>query len=163
LKRDSVKQVSEIVSQFVTTYKGKPWYGSSITKILSDVTEKVALWKPTENAHSIAQLVWHMTYWRQALIKKLEGDLDYKASMESEDNWISPEKIRSVGWKNILEQLQESQEKIVKLLKKQDDSLLEKPYYKAVIYHEIITGILQHDIYHLGQIAYVKSIYKLDA
>jgi uncharacterized damage-inducible protein DinB len=38
-----------------------------------------------------------------------------------------------------------------------------KPYYKAVTYREIITGILQHDIYHLGQIAYVKSIYKLDA
>ncbi len=158
-----MKQVSEITNQFETTYEGKPWYGSSITKILSDVTEKVALWKPTENAHSIAQLVWHMTYWRQALIKKLEADLEYKASMESEDNWSSPEKIRSVGWNTILEQFHESQQKLVDLLKKQDDSLLEKTYYKEVTYREIITGILQHDIYHLGQIAYVKSIYKLDA
>ncbi len=160
MKRDSVKQVSEIVSQFVTTYEGKPWYGSSITKILNDVTERVALWQPTENAHAIAQLVWHMTYWRQALIKKLEGDLDYKSSMESEDNWSRPEKISSLGWSKILEQFQESQEKVVELLKEQDDSFLEKPYYKAVTYREIITGILQHDIYHLGQIAYIKSIYK---
>jgi len=101
-----------------------------------------------------------MTYWRQALIKKLEGDLDYKASMESEDNWSRPEKISSLGWSKILEQFQESQEKVVELLKQQDNSFLEKLYYKAVTYREILTGILQHDIYHLGQIAYIKSIYK---
>ncbi|MDZ7646902.1 MAG: DinB family protein [Cytophagales bacterium] len=151
------------MNQFETTYEGKPWFGSSITKILSDVTEHMALWQPTENAHSIAQLVWHMTYWRQPLIKNLEGDLAYKSSMESQDNWSTPEKIRVVGWKNILKQFQESQERLVALLKIQDDSVLEKSYYKAGTYREIITGILQHDIYHLGQIAYIKSIYELDA
>ncbi|MBK7650820.1 MAG: DinB family protein [Flammeovirgaceae bacterium] len=72
--------------------------------------------------------------------------------------YSAKDKIR--GLENILEQFQESQQKVVELLKKQDDAFLEKPYYKAVTYREIITGILQHDIYHLGQIAYIKSIYK---
>jgi len=155
-----MKQVTELANQFAVNYEGEPWYGSSFTKILSDVTEEVALWQPTEQAHSIAQLVWHMTYWRQGLIKKLEGDLSYKSSMKSEDNWSTSEKIQSVGWKKILEQFQQSQEKIVRLLKEQDDSFLEELYLKAVTYRELIAGILQHDIYHLGQIAYIKSIYK---
>lgn len=155
-----MKQVTEIANQFATTYEGEPWYGSSISKILSDVTETVALWKPTEDSHSIAQLVWHITYWRQTLIKRLEGDLTYKSSMESEDNWSSHAKIKSVGWKKVVENFQESQRKLVSLLKEQDDSFLEKHYFKKVTYHEIIAGIQQHDIYHLGQIAYIKSIYK---
>lgn len=154
-----MKQVTKIANEFVMIYQDKPWYGNSISKILDGVTENMALWRPTETTHSIAQLVWHMTYWRQPLIKKLEGDNDYKSSMESEDNWSTPEKIKTLGWKKILGQFQESQQKIVALLKKQDDSILEKPYYKTATYHEIITGIVQHDIYHLGQVAYLKSIY----
>jgi len=52
-----MKQVTELANQFAVNYEGEPWYDSSFTKILSDVTEEVALWQPTEQAHSIAQLV----------------------------------------------------------------------------------------------------------
>ncbi len=114
--------------------------------------------KPTEGAHSIAQLLSHTIYWRESLIKKLENDLEYKASMKSEDNWRTNENLKLLGWKKLRSQFEESQKKIVTLLAKQDDSFLEKPYQKTVTMHDLIKGIIQHDIYHLGQIAYVKSI-----
>ncbi len=80
--------------------------------------------------------------------------------MKSEDNWRTNKDLKLIGWKKLLDQFEEAQNKIVTLLAKQDDSFLEKPYKKAVTMHDLIKGIIQHDIYHLGQIAYVKSINK---
>ncbi len=64
MRTSSKKKIDELVGQFNTIYAGTPWYGDSITDILDQVNEKMAYWQPTKNAHSIAQLVWHMTYWR---------------------------------------------------------------------------------------------------
>lgn len=155
-----MNQITILVNQFETIYNGEPWYGSSIAKILEDITEENAFWEPTEGAHSIAQLMSQIIYWRQSLIKKLENDLEYKASMKSEDNWKTTENLKLLGWKNILSQFKESQNKIVTLLSKEDNSFLDKPYSAKATMHELIKGIIQHDIYHLGQIAYVKSINK---
>ncbi|MEQ1586732.1 MAG: DinB family protein [Cyclobacteriaceae bacterium] len=155
----SRKKIQELVGQFTKVYSESPWYGDSILGIINRVTDDAAFWQPNKNAHSIAQIVWHMIYWRQALIKRLEGDSVYKPSMKSEDNWSNDGKLKTTSWKNIKELLTESQEKLTTLLDKQDDSLLDKAYTEKATYEELITGIFQHDLYHLGQIAYLKSIH----
>ncbi|MBL7860910.1 MAG: DinB family protein [Cyclobacteriaceae bacterium] len=152
------KQVQELVKQFETMFQGSPWYGSSIEEILEEIDEKVAFWTPTPKAHSIAQLVWHMVYWCQSLIKRLEGDLTYKGSMKSEDNWSTESKLKALGWSTILKLLHESQNRLLELLTKQPDSLLDKIYIEKATHRDLIQGILQHDLYHAGQIAYLKSI-----
>lgn len=104
----SKKKINELVGQFNTIYAGIPWYGDSITDILDQVNEKTAFLQSVKNAHSIAQLVWHMNYWRQALIKKLKGDSTYKGSMKDEANWSTPEKLKSIGWDKKSKLLDES-------------------------------------------------------
>ncbi len=79
--------------------------------------------------------------------------------MKSDDNWRANEHLKLLGWKEILNQFKESQNKTVTLLNEEDESFLAKPYFNEVTMHDLIKGIIQHDIYHLGQIAYVKSIY----
>ena len=154
----SQKQIQEKIEQFARVYGESPWYGDSIQQIVNQVTEEAAFWQPTKNAHSIAQIVWHMVYWRHALIKRLEGDVAYKPSMKSEDNWSINENIKNSSWGKIKELLAESQEKIITLLKKQDDSLLDKAYSEKASYLDVINGIFQHDLYHLGQIAYLNKM-----
>lgn len=153
------KKIQELVGQFTRVYSESPWYGDSILGIINQVTDEAAFWQPSKNAHSIAQIVWHMIYWRLALIKRLEGDVAYKPSMKSEDNWSNDVKLKTISWKSIKGLLGESQEKIIALLNKQDDSLLDKAYSENATYEDLISGIFQHDLYHLGQIAYLKSIH----
>jgi len=153
------KKIQELINQITTIYDGDPWYGNSIQVILNDVTEETAFWTPKKNAHSIAQLVWHMVYWRQSLIKRLAGDTGYKGSMKSEDNWSTEVKLKALRWPAIRGLLHESQQNLTELLDKQSDSLLNKPYSEKATYLDLITGIIQHDVYHIAQIAYLKSIY----
>jgi uncharacterized damage-inducible protein DinB len=155
----SQKKIQELVAQFKRVYSESPWYGDSILGIINQISDEAAFWQPNKNAHSIAQIVWHMIYWREAIIKRLEGDVVYRPSMKSEENWSNDAKLKTIKWKSIKELLAESQEKLITLLNKQDDSLLDKAYTEKATYGELITGIFQHDLYHLGQIAYLKSIH----
>jgi uncharacterized damage-inducible protein DinB len=128
-------------------------------EILKRVTPAKAFWQPAEGAHSIAQITSHMIYWRQALIKRLNGDIEYKPSMKSEDNWKSNDQLKRKGWKALKKSLDESQAHLLSLLTLQKDSLLKRKYSDRASFQDLINGILQHDLYHTGQIAYLKSIH----
>ncbi|MCW5909848.1 MAG: DinB family protein [Cyclobacteriaceae bacterium] len=155
------KEIQQLVMQFRSIYDGEPWYGNPMQEILKDVPAEAAFWAPKKNAHSIAQLVWHMVYWRQSLIKRLAGDTAYKGSVKSEDNWSTEAKLKALGWPAIRELLHASQKQLIELLEKQTDKLLDEPYSEKATYRDLITGIIQHDLYHLGQVAYLKSISKM--
>lgn len=157
--KSSNPRISHYVAQFSAVYDGQPWYGDSICQILESMTPTNAFWKPTEDAHSIAQITSHMIYWRQALIKRLDGDIANKPSMKSEDNWKSNEQLKRMGWKGLKKSLEESQSHLLSLLTKQKDSILKSKYSDTATFQDLITGILQHDLYHTGQIAYLKNIY----
>lgn len=157
--RASNSIMKQYAHQFTTIYDGQPWYGDSISKVLLDITPAKAFWQPSNNAHSIAQILSHIIYWRQKLIKKLEGDIEYQASVKSDDNWKSNERLKKDGWKSLRKLFGESQTQLITQLKKQKETLLKEKYSDNVTFQDLINGILQHDLYHLGQIAYLKNIY----
>lgn len=158
--KPSNPKVSQFVTQFTAIYDGQPWYGDSMCQILENITPAKAYWQPSKGSHSIAQIISHMIYWRQSLIKRLNGDHEYKASMKSDENWKSIDQLKKTGWKSLMNSLAESQAQLLTLLAKQKDSILKQKYSDKATFQDLINGILQHDLYHTGQIAYLKSIYR---
>lgn len=150
--------VDYFTRHFKTIMDGEPWYGESTLTKLRDITDDQAFMRPEERMHSIAELVAHMTYWRTSLVKRLEGDYDYKGSMESEHNWPGPDKLQGKGWEEILMELDATQEKIIALLPRQTESWLERIYAREYTHRDLVQGVLDHDIYHLGQIGIVKKL-----
>jgi len=58
-----------------------------------------------------------------------------------------------------LNRLQETQNELINLLEKQQESLLEKSVSERTYnFRKLLQGLIQHDIYHLGQIAYIKKM-----
>ena len=153
-------RINELVSQFEALYDGQPWYGDSLCHILADITPTKAYWQPNRSSHSIAQLISHIIYWRQSLIKRLTGDLEYKASMQSDENWKPNAQLKKEGWDTLMNSLAESQAQLLTLLSKQKETILKKKYSDKATFQDLINGIIQHDVYHIGQIAYLKSAYR---
>jgi uncharacterized damage-inducible protein DinB len=151
---------SEFTAHFAALYDGAPWYGDPLSKILKDVTPAQAFWQPLEGSHSIAEIISHILYWRQGLISRLNGDTGYRPSMKSDDNWKSVKELKKMGWKSLRNSLEKNQAQLLSLIAKQTDSLLKKDYTERATFDDLITGILHHDLYHIGQIAYIKSLYK---
>lgn len=149
------------INNFTLLYEKGAWFGDTYMEKLADVTEKEAFTQPVKDVHSIAELVAHVIYWRTPLIKKLRGETDYTASVDSPDNWIPLDKLKTRGWKNILKDFAESQKELLALLKGAKPEFFNGEYSPGNSWDYVTDGIVQHDIYHLGQLALVKKIIRM--
>ncbi|MDR6194940.1 DinB family protein [Siphonobacter sp. SORGH_AS_0500] len=81
--------------------------------------------------------------------------------MQSTQDWPSLEQLQGLGWNALQEQLAANQTHLIELLKQQSDQILSKVYNDQMhTFDYLINGIIQHDIYHLGQIGLVMSMLK---
>lgn len=154
----SNSKIMYYVNRFNEIYNGSPWYGETLEAKLNDVTDKNAFLQPVDVAHSVAEIVCHMTYWRKGLLSHLEGDGTFTPAVESPDNWVSVDTLTKEGWKKIFDDFNQSQKKTTQLLAKQNDEFLAKEYSKGSTFEYLIQGIIDHDVYHLGQIGLVKKL-----
>lgn len=144
------------LEQWSTFYDGQPWYGSSFQAIVEDITEQEALYLPT-NGHSIVRLLWHMVKWRKALTERLAGNTTYSANASDPDNWPEPDTLGPRSWALAKEAFAEQQRLLIELLQDKQDDFLEEEFLPGKKYGWMVAGVLQHDLYHLGQIALLKS------
>ena len=148
------KEILLIAEQLKDSFGGEPWFGRSITALLRDVTEESALQQPA-GQHSILELLWHMVTWREFVISRLQPDEKPQEYFE-ENDWRTLDHTDRMLWQAGLNKLHETQTLLLQLLSKQEDALLDATVPgRKYDYRKLLYGIVQHDIYHTGQIAYI--------
>ncbi|HBH24118.1 MAG TPA: DinB family protein [Cytophagales bacterium] len=136
-------------------YNGAPWHGPTIREALQGISAEEAFHK-YESIHSIAELVMHMTAWRQFAIKRLQGDMSFELS--ESNNWGKVGEQTETQWYYIQNQLESTQEKLCELLDDvEDQHLNDQVHNKGYDFYTLLHGIIQHDIYHIGQIILLKK------
>lgn len=147
-------EIQNIISLLSRTFEKNAWHGPSVKEVLNDITAEQSFTK-LRDTHSIIELVAHMTAWRIFVIKKLEGDENYK--VEDEKNFPS-----ETDWMKTLNDLSASQLHLLELLKdfpatKLSDVVHAPPYKYS--FYTLLHGIIHHDLYHIGQIALIKKTF----
>ena len=149
------KEIQYLVSQLQESYNGDPWFGRNAEKLLGEVTETLAFQKPN-GQHSIAELVWHMVNWREFVISRFKKDETKDLHYFEANDWRQLDHSDRSLWQHGLQKLNETQELLINILQDQSDSSLDKTVEERTYnYRNLLNGIVQHDIYHLGQIAYL--------
>ena len=153
------KEIQYIIKSFESSLTGQPWFGRSVYAILGEVDESKVQTKPNGTEHSLIELLWHMNTWAEFTLGSLENrSIEEMKAIETMD-WrdIDP-KIHT--WKKGMEQLKTIHSKIIELLNdKTDDSFLGGIVaIREYNYRFLLNGLIQHNIYHLGQIAYLKKM-----
>jgi len=152
------KETQSIIKSFESTLTGQPWFGRAVYEILQEVDESKANIKPMGSDHSMIELLWHMNTWAEFVLGSLENKTaDEMKAIEAND-WreIDP-KVHT--WKKGMEQLKSTHGKIVEILSKKKDSFLSEIVpTRKFNFRFMLNGLIQHNIYHLGQVAYVKKI-----
>ena len=152
------KELVYIISQLKDAYKGDPWFGRAAVKLLGEVDEKMAYQKPA-GQHSMVELLWHMITWREFTIDRLQHSPQMGLAYFEEMDWRELDHNDVTLWKQGLERLQETQDQLLVLLADRDDRLLEQPVRERNYdFRKLLNGVIQHDIYHLGQIAYFQKM-----
>lgn len=135
--------------------QGEAWHGPAVETLLADIDAARAAAHPVPGAHSIWELVQHMTVWLEAIRRRLEENRPIQ--LTPEEDWAPVRGTGDEAWQALLERHRRAAEDLRRLIDGLDDSRLEqgvagKEYDAYVMLH----GIVQHEIYHAGQIALLK-------
>lgn len=149
--------IEQLTTEFTDFYNGNPWYGDNFLKIISDITPEEALYLPA-NSHSIARILWHIVKWRKSLAERLLGNLDFRADVTDSDNWRDVSTLDAAGWEHAKAEFEALQNVIVSELRLRNDVFLDEEFLPGKTFRWLTVGVIQHDIYHLGQIAFLKSL-----
>ncbi len=150
-----------LIVNLENVYGRDPWYGDSILSILDKTKPNTILNKLSTDSHSIAELLTHVISWREFVLSKLKGDNKFNVEQNESFNWKRIDSNEKTIWKSLLDALEKNQNEIIKVLENSDDILLEKLVPgKNYNMSFLVDGIIQHDIYHLGQISFIASAFK---
>jgi uncharacterized damage-inducible protein DinB len=148
-----MSEIDRIVRLLEKTFDKQPWYGSSIVEILSRVDPEQSTVRQGET-HSIIELVLHMTSWRNFATQRLMSNAEFEVTDEA--NFPNP-----TNWKDALDQLHQSQEALLAAVKQFPENRLIELVPSKILkytYYTLLHGIIQHDVYHLGQIALLQKL-----
>ena len=131
------------------------WHGPPLVDLVGDVTHEQAADHAIAGAHSIWELVLHVTAWTEIVRERLVGSA--KGEPTPEEDW-PPVRDRSAdAWRGTVERMKEAHRELAADVAKLDDSQLigrvpGKDHSVLVMLH----GVVEHDAYHGGQIAVLK-------
>ncbi len=141
------------------SFNGTPWFGPSLIEQLEKISPELASKRMSVSRKNIAEYLMHIITWRKFTIEKLKGNADYTIEISSEADWPPVPDIDTSIWNNMLTDLKATQEELLGLLENFDPAKLDEPVPGAKYKYKImLSGLVQHDIYHSGQVGLLKSL-----
>jgi len=152
------KETQSIIRNLQNVLGGEPWFGRPVYSLLEEIDTSKVYIKPNDNSHSLADLLYHLLTWAAFTLKSLEkaGEDEIRAIEQLDWRTMDPA-IHS--WEKGLNELKSVHEKIISTIKDKDDEFLsEKVDFRKYTVRFLLNGLIQHNIYHIGQIAYLKKL-----
>ena len=152
------KELQSIIRNLENTLDGTPWYGRPVYAILREIDPSIVYKKPSPNSHSLTELLYHMLTWAEFTLKRLERDhsQDLAAFEKLDGRPIDPEVH---DWDEGLAALIATHQQIIALLQTKDEFFLSETVdYRQYNFRFLLNGLIQHNIYHVGQIAYAVKL-----
>ena len=153
-------EIPFIIEQFEDMYQGDPWFGRNAKALLSEVDESIAFEKPNDQ-HSILELVWHMNNWREFALSRLRKDYEQDVYYYESNDWSKLDHTDKSLWDRANKRFHETHAELIKSIEVLSEEILNEIVDgRKYTYKKLLHGVLQHDIYHLGQIAFLFKLIK---
>jgi uncharacterized damage-inducible protein DinB len=153
-------EIKRILDQMDRAFSGDAWHGPPLKSVLEGLTAEEASNHAIPGAHSIWELVLHITAWKIIMRHELMGE---KVEVTAERDWPPVWETSEVAWKRAVENIDESHKRLREAAAElRDDQLEEKPVARTDnSRYVILHGVVQHDLYHAGQIAVLKKAIRI--
>jgi len=139
----------------------RSWHGTNLKGSIKGMDAALASWRPAPQRHNIWEIVVHTAYWKYAVRRRLLGEKRGSFPLEG-SNWF----LRPVGgpsddraWKQdvalLLDTHARLREAIAGLTRKDLERI---PPGSTVSTPALVAGVAAHDVYHAGQIQFLKRL-----
>ena len=153
-------ECTRIAEQLRRAFTGEAWHGASLSELLADVNNQQAISRPLAAAHSIWELTLHIGTW----IRHAQGSMKgvpmppFVESMPPEQNWPEIKDAGPAAWKQTVDNTLRGGEELAAAVESfGDERLGETVPGRNYAFYNLFHGIVQHSIYHGGQIAILKK------
>ena len=151
-----------IIEQLQRAYDGDAWYGPSVRAALEGVDARQAAARPEPAAHTICEIVLHMTAWTREVTRRLRVGIAQEPEL---GDWPAAGACDEAGSTAILATLDATNRELVEAIVAMDDAQLEdrigdvrdRALGSGVSRYVTVHGLVQHHAYHAGQISLLKK------
>ena len=152
-----MSEVARIEDQLRRAFEGGAWHGPAVSELLTDVSAAQAAARPAGGGHSIWEIVNHVAAWHDEGRRRVSGEA--AAELRGAEDWPPVLEGGAEDWSRAREVLDRSTQGLLEALKGLDGSALhEAPAGSRDTRYFTLHGIVQHTLYHAGQIAVLKRL-----
>ena len=154
-----MKETARIADQLARAYSGKAWHGPSLKFLLRGLTAEQAAARPIANAHSIWELVLHISAWDRVACQRILGGK--RTSLPPKENFPEVTDRSEAAWKKAVKELDREHGALIGAVQKFPDKKLDQKLGGGDhSFYITMHGAIQHDLYHAGQVAILKKLVK---
>jgi DinB superfamily len=132
--------------QFDACFDQSAWFASA-KSALENLSVDDAVWKPTDEIHSVCEIISHLNFYNQKCLRRFKDIKINKESMEIAETYSNED------WKNVLDEFNSIVSEWKVLLENADEAKLAEGDSGSMIAHFNI-----HNSYHIGQIVTTRKL-----
>lgn len=155
-----MSETVRLADQIRRAFEGEAWHGDSVLELLTGIAAAQAASKPIPDAHSIWELILHIAAWDGAVLRRTQGAA---VTLSDKENFPSIKDTSEAAWNKALDAVRGTHDELVKAVAAFSDSRLQEQVPgKSESYYNffyMFSGIVQHELYHAGQIALLKKFH----
>lgn len=152
-------EIERVQDQLKRSFFGPSWHGPCVAEALDGVGAELSSAVSMKGSHSIRELVDHMIFWKDVVARVLKNEeIDLMAEVERD--WPKISDHSDEAWESAKAKLHSTHEDFSNVAQGLTESDLDrevmgvKNRYTA---NQVIHGVIQHDLYHAGQIVLLKK------
>jgi hypothetical protein len=143
-------------------HDGPAWHGAALAENLDGINAEQAASRPLPDAHSVWEIVLHVTGWTREVTRRLAGG---EPGPPAEGDWPAVGRVSEQAWVRAREALGEAHAALAAAVERFPEARWrdpvgaerDAPLGTGVSYTAMVAGLLQHDAYHGGQVGLLRK------
>lgn len=146
--------VEILADQIRRAFWGESWHGPSVREVLAGVSAEDAAAHPIAGAHSIWEIVLHMSGGYTLVLRRVRGE---GAQLSPEEEWPPVRGFGPEAWRQSQHTLDLLNQELQTAVRAFPGERLAQPLGSEYTAYTQFCGAPQHDLYHAGQIVMLKK------
>src|ERR1700674_1572966 len=145
-----MRQTQRIADCYRAATVKAAWYGPSRAELLAELLSELATTRPVPGSHSISELLQHLLLWNERI--RNTSASNSLPPWKPEKDWAEP----PTPWKDLVSRWRQSRALLEERIRKFPiEDMAKQVPGRNYPYETLFHGIVEHTIYHSGQIAMV--------
>jgi uncharacterized damage-inducible protein DinB len=164
VKYDPKAELKKFLVELMDTAWARQMWLHPVEPLLKNVSEKLAHWRPAHQVPTLAEIVYHMTFWKDYVTRPLRGESNEEMARHEQANGPGRKLAHMPDWpklsQDFIKQHRAFREAVIALEEPAFFTSLKIGHPAYDYPYRLIYGIILHDSYHLGQLVLLQMMFE---